>query len=64
MDFPMKNGGSFHSFLHVYQRVIGRSKLPMAPRNSRKGSKFDRLPNYGDLAMKKMVIFQRYLKNY
>ena len=38
----------------------------MAPRNSRKGSKFIEgpPPNYGDLAMKKMVIFQRYLKNY
>jgi hypothetical protein len=22
MDVPMKNGGSFHSFLYVYQRVI------------------------------------------
>ena len=21
VDFPMKNGGSFHSFLYVYQRV-------------------------------------------
>ena len=22
VDFPMKNGGSFHRFLYVYQRVI------------------------------------------
>ena len=22
VDFTMKNGGSFHSFLYVYQRVI------------------------------------------
>jgi len=22
VDFPMKNGGSFHSFLYVYQRVL------------------------------------------
>ena len=21
VDFPIKNGGSFHSFLYVYQRV-------------------------------------------
>ena len=23
MDIPIKNGGSFHSFLYVYQRVMG-----------------------------------------
>ena len=23
VDFPIKNGGSFHSFLYVYQRVAG-----------------------------------------
>ena len=22
VDFPMKNGGFFHSFLYVYQRVL------------------------------------------
>ena len=25
VDFPMKNGGSFHSLLYVYQRVITRN---------------------------------------
>jgi hypothetical protein len=23
VDLPIKNGGSFHSFLYVYQRVLG-----------------------------------------
>jgi hypothetical protein len=23
VSFPIKNGGSFHSFLYVYQRVAG-----------------------------------------
>jgi len=23
VDFPMKNGGSFHSYVNVYQRVSG-----------------------------------------
>ena len=27
VDFPIKNGGSFHSFLYVYQRVIIRKSL-------------------------------------
>jgi len=25
VDLPIKNGGSFHSFLYVYQRVMGTS---------------------------------------
>jgi len=28
VDFPIKNGGSFHSFLYVYQRVIKRARAP------------------------------------
>ena len=29
VSFPMKNGGSFHSFLLVYQRVLGISELAL-----------------------------------
>jgi len=27
VDFPIKNGGSFHSFLYVYQRVLNLALL-------------------------------------
>jgi len=26
VEFPIKNGGSFHSFLYVYQRVNGQDE--------------------------------------
>jgi len=33
VSFPMKNGGAFHSFLYVYQRVIGFTSLGDTPRS-------------------------------
>ena len=31
VDFPMKNGGSFHSFLYVYQRVYMNKTFVAGP---------------------------------
>ena len=28
VDFPMKNGGSFHSYVNVYQRVTSSASSP------------------------------------
>ena len=33
MDFPIKNGGSFHSYVNVYQRVymMGKKNMFLLP---------------------------------
>jgi len=28
VSFPVKNGGSFHRFLYVYQRVMANMRIP------------------------------------
>jgi hypothetical protein len=31
VDFPIKNGGSFHSYVNVYQRVLASDKWIQTP---------------------------------